>query len=94
MNRLRNKLVLLFLGATVVPVLVTVGLTTALFNLSLTPAQDLDSISRSIEQTGKEYYQQAQAALRTEAFSGTVQPERFALSDRGLLVRSSERVLG
>ena len=70
MNRLRNKLVLLFLGATIVPVLATVALTMALFNLSLTPARDLDGISRAIEQTGKEYYQQARqtsGAMRSPA---------------------------
>jgi two-component system nitrogen regulation sensor histidine kinase NtrY len=82
MNRLRNKLVLLFLGATIVPVLATVALTMALFNLSLTPARDLDGISRSIEQTGKEYYQQARQTLRSDAVSGAVQPTHFALPNR------------
>ncbi len=82
MNRLRNKLVLLFLGATIVPVLATVALTTALFNLSLTPARDLDGISRSIEQTGSEYYEQARQTLRNEALSDAVEPVRFRLSKR------------
>jgi len=83
MNRLRNKLVLLFLGATIVPVLATVALTMALFNLSLTPSRDLDSISRSLEQTGKEYYQQARQTLRSEALSGVAHPSHFVLSARG-----------
>ena len=82
MNRLRNKLVLLFLGATIVPVLATLALTMALFNLSLTPARDLDGISRSIEQTGKEYYQQARQTLRREADAGIIQPARFTLASR------------
>ncbi len=82
MNRLRDKLVLLFLGATIVPVLVTVALTTALFNLSLTPARDLDGISRAIERTGKEYYQQARHSLRSDALAGNLQPKRFELADR------------
>ena len=83
MNRLRNKLVLLFLGATIVPVLATVALTMALFNLSLTPARDLDGISRAIEQTGKEYLQQAKQSLRDDALSGKARPSRFDLTHRG-----------
>ena len=82
MNRLRNKLVLLFLGATIVPVLVTVALTMALFNLSLTPARDLDGISRVIEQTSQSYYQQAQQNLKDAALSGTVRPLHFDLVNR------------
>jgi len=82
LNRLRNKLVLLFLGATIVPVLVTVALTMVLFNLSLTPARDLDGISRAIEQTGKEYLQQAEKSLQNEALSGALQPKRFDLAHR------------
>jgi two-component system nitrogen regulation sensor histidine kinase NtrY len=82
MNRLRNKLVLLFLGATIVPVLVTVALTMALFNLSLTPSRDLDGISRAIEQTGKEYLQQARHSLRSEALAGTIEPKHCDLTRR------------
>jgi nitrogen fixation/metabolism regulation signal transduction histidine kinase len=83
MNRLRNKLVLLFMGATIVPVLATVALTTTLFHLSLTPARELDELSRSIEQTGKEYFQQARQTLRDNAKSGAVQGVHFALAKRG-----------
>jgi two-component system nitrogen regulation sensor histidine kinase NtrY len=82
MNRLRNKLVLLFLGATIIPVLATVALTMALFNLSLTPARDLDGISRSLEQAGREYYQQAGQTLRKDALSGDVAPTRYNLTKR------------
>jgi two-component system, NtrC family, nitrogen regulation sensor histidine kinase NtrY len=82
MNRLRNKLVLLFLGATILPVLATFALTMALFNLSLTPARDLDSISRSLEQTGKSYYQQAHDTLRDDAATGKAHPKNFSLSTR------------
>ena len=82
MNRLRNKLVLLFLGATIVPVLATVALTMALFSLGLTPARDLDGISRSLEQTGREYYQQARQMLRTEAGSAVIKPAVFKLRNR------------
>lgn len=82
MNRLRNKLVLLFLGATIVPVLATVALTMALFDLGLTPARDLDGISRAIEKVGKEYYQQARHDLRRDALAGAIQPKQFVFSDR------------
>src|SRR5580700_10267568 len=83
MNRLRNRLVLLFLGATIVPVLATVALTLALFDISLTASRDLDGLSRSLQQTGLEYYQQAQKTLRDEALTGKVQPSHFALLKRG-----------
>jgi two-component system nitrogen regulation sensor histidine kinase NtrY len=83
MNRLRNKLVLLFLGATIVPVMATVALTMTLFNLSLAPTRDLDGISRAIEKTGKEYYQQARHTLRSDALAGSVQPHHFTLAQRG-----------
>lgn len=82
MNRLRNKLVLLFLGATIVPVLATVALTLALLNISLTPAHDLDGISRALEKAGQEYYRQARDTLRRDALSGAIRPQRFAFSDR------------
>jgi two-component system nitrogen regulation sensor histidine kinase NtrY len=81
MNRLRNKLVLLFLGATIVPVLATVALTMSLFNLNF-PSRDLDGISRAIERTGKEYYQQARQSLENDALRNDIQPIRFALAKR------------
>lgn len=82
MNRLRNKLVLLYLGATIVPVLATIALTIALLNISLTPARELDSISRSLEQTGQEYYWEARRTLRNEADSGRLRASHLALADR------------
>ena len=78
MSRLRNKLVVLFLGATIVPVLATVALTLTLFNLSVTPARDIDSISRTLELAGREFYQQ----LRNDATTGAIQPSRFPLALR------------
>jgi two-component system, NtrC family, nitrogen regulation sensor histidine kinase NtrY len=55
----------------------------ALFHLSLTPARELDGISRSLEQTGREYYLQARGTLRSQALSGVLKPSHFILSNRG-----------
>jgi nitrogen fixation/metabolism regulation signal transduction histidine kinase len=83
MNRLRNKLVLLFLGATIVPVLATVALTLELFHLTLTPARDLDGISRAIEKIGKEYKNLARQSLRRDVETGAIEPKRYEFSNRG-----------
>lgn len=84
MNRLRNKLVVLFLGATIIPVLATLWITTALFNqsLRLSPTHDLDQVSRSLEQTGREYYQQARANLKAQAAANLIAPQSYALMAR------------
>ncbi len=73
MNRLRNRLILIFLAATLVPLGVTLWITTSLLERSLTytSTRELDELSKSLEKTGREYYQQARENLRVAAVSGT-----------------------
>jgi two-component system nitrogen regulation sensor histidine kinase NtrY len=85
MNRLRDRLVLLFLAATLAPLAATLWFTTALLERSLTYAstRELDELSRSLEQTGREFYQRSRESLKKDALSGVVQPQRYDSRARG-----------
>lgn len=74
MNRLRNKLILIFLAATVVPWGATLWITTSLLDISLRyrSTRELDVLSRSLEKTGREYYRQACDDLKAAALGGRV----------------------
>jgi two-component system, NtrC family, nitrogen regulation sensor histidine kinase NtrY len=78
MHRLRNKLILIFIVATLAPLLVTVWISVNLLqrSLSLSPTRELDEISKSLEQTGREVYQSARAALKQQAAAGRA-PDRI-----------------
>ena len=56
MNRLRNRLILAFMAATVVPLAATLWITTSLLDrsLSYTTTRELDELSKSLEQTARE----------------------------------------
>ena len=80
MNRLRNRLILIFLAATLAPVGATLWMTTSLLERSLSYAstRELDAISTSIKKTGHEFYQQACDNLKTAAGAGKVAPRRYS----------------
>ncbi len=77
---LRNKLVLIFLVATLAPLVLTLWVTTSLLERSLGYAAqgqtELDGVSQSLEKTGKDFYQRARAALKAGAEAGRIAPER------------------
>jgi two-component system nitrogen regulation sensor histidine kinase NtrY len=79
MNRLRNRLILVFLLATVVPLCLTLWTTLSLLNLSLNlaPLKQLDAVSRSLVATGRELYQQSSENLRKDAAEGRITPRRL-----------------
>ena len=84
MNRLRNRLILIFLAATLTPLLATVWVTNSLLERSLdyfSPAQ-LDAMSKSLEITGKEFYQHMREDLKREAGSGHVEPRKYSAANR------------
>jgi two-component system nitrogen regulation sensor histidine kinase NtrY len=87
-NRLRNKLIAVFLIATLAPLGVTLWVTTSLLEQSLRFNADsqarLDRVSRSLEQTGKEFYQRARASLKSDAEAGRIAPKRYAAADRAV----------
>ena len=80
MNRLRNRLIGIFLVATLVPLAATLWITTSLLDRSLSYAStgELDRLSRSLQKTGKELYQRACDALKNDALSGRLEPLRYA----------------
>lgn len=83
MNRLRNKLVLIFLAATVVPWGATLWITTSFLDRSLQyrATRELDDLSRSLHITGLELYKQACEDLKAAAKAGSVAPRRYAETD-------------
>ena len=79
MNRLQKKLILIFLAATIVPWAATLWITASLLDRSLRhrSTRELDEISRSLEQAGKVFYQQACQALKSAADAGSIVPQRY-----------------
>jgi two-component system, NtrC family, nitrogen regulation sensor histidine kinase NtrY len=73
---LRTRLALVFIAATLVPLGATVWVTTALLDRSfrLSPVGQLSDLSRSLERTGREYYQQAREDLKADALAGRATP--------------------
>ncbi len=84
MNRLRNRLIGIFLAATLVPLAATLWITTSLLDRSLSYSStgELDRLSRSLQKTGRELYQRAREALRNDALSGRLQPMRYTAPQR------------
>lgn len=75
---LRTRLALVFILATLVPLGATLWLTFFLLDVSLHPADQLNSLSRSLEKTGLEYYRLACDRLKADAAAGRIAPEKFA----------------
>ena len=84
MNRLRNRLILLFFAVTLPPLALTLLLAQSLVDpiRRYAPTGDLDQISRSLEETARVLYQQARQSLREEAARGHLQPTRFRPAGR------------
>jgi two-component system nitrogen regulation sensor histidine kinase NtrY len=82
-NRLRNRLIVVFILATLVPLGLTLWTTFNLLerSLQLAPLAELDSASQWLERTGKEVYRVTREALRRDAQDGTAQPTKLAPSD-------------
>jgi len=79
MNRLRNRLIVVFIVATAVPLALTLWMTVNLLNLSLglAPTAELNDVSKSLEITGRELYHESCAVLRRDAAEGRVEPEKL-----------------
>jgi nitrogen fixation/metabolism regulation signal transduction histidine kinase len=83
-NRIRTRLIAVFLAATIVPLIVTGVLMSSLLeqSLSYTTTGELNRLSQSLEETGRDYYVQARETLRKEAKTGTLQPRSFGAAAR------------
>jgi two-component system, NtrC family, nitrogen regulation sensor histidine kinase NtrY len=83
-NRLRNKLVLIFLAATLAPLAATLWITIKALSYSLdfSTAGDLEALSRSLESAARELYQHKREDLKRDAEAGKLQPQRYLSSVR------------
>jgi nitrogen fixation/metabolism regulation signal transduction histidine kinase len=80
MNRLRNRLILVFVVATVLPLALTLWFTVSLLDISLglAPLAELDAVSKSLERTGRELYHQSCELLRRDAAEGRIEPQKLS----------------
>jgi nitrogen fixation/metabolism regulation signal transduction histidine kinase len=78
-NRLRNRLILIFVAATIVPLGATLWITRSLFerSLSYSTTGELDALSRVLQQTGREYYLRACELLKLHVQEGKVEPKKY-----------------
>jgi nitrogen fixation/metabolism regulation signal transduction histidine kinase len=83
-NRLRNRLILIFLAATLAPLAATVWLTTSLLeqSLSFSAVGQLGELSNSLEQTGVEFYQSQRNELKRRAEAKELEPRKYEPADR------------
>jgi two-component system, NtrC family, nitrogen regulation sensor histidine kinase NtrY len=83
-NRLRNRLILIFLAATLAPLGATLWYTNYLFKLSLSynSIEELDQVSKSLQQTLTQLYQRVRENLKEEAAAGHVRPRRYLPAER------------
>jgi two-component system nitrogen regulation sensor histidine kinase NtrY len=83
MNRLRTRLIAVFLLATLLPLGLTLWTSLSLLehSLELAPFNELDGLSQSLEKTGRELYQQARESLRRDAAEGRIQPVELSPAD-------------
>jgi nitrogen fixation/metabolism regulation signal transduction histidine kinase len=82
MNGLRNRLILIFVVATLAPLCLLGWISVGLlhYSLSLSSTPELDQVSQSLKRAGHELYRRASESLRQDAASGRVQPELFAIA--------------
>jgi two-component system, NtrC family, nitrogen regulation sensor histidine kinase NtrY len=82
-NRLRNRLILIFLAATLVPLAATLWVTTSVLEYSLRSSTtgELDQVSKALERTGREFYQRVREDLKQHAAAGTLTPVRYLPAD-------------
>jgi len=85
MNRLRNRLILVFVVATLAPLCLMGWISVRLlhYSLSLSSTAQLDSVSRSLERTGRELFRQASISLKQDASSGRISPQVFSIRSKG-----------
>ena len=83
MNRVRTRLIVAFLAATVLPLAATVWITTTLIDRSLSYATtgELDRLSRTLEDTVRQFYQRERETLKQDALSGRTAPTQYAFAD-------------
>jgi len=79
MNRVRSRLVIVFLATTLPPLLVTLWIANSLLERSLeySATQDLDRVSVSLERTARLFYQREREQLAADAGAGAVKAAMY-----------------
>lgn len=74
MNRLRNRLILVFVAATLLPLAATLWITTSLLerSLKISTTDQLDRLSRTLEGATHEFYQRERDGLKQHAADGSI----------------------
>src|SRR5579885_2284862 len=87
---LRTRLALVFIAATLIPLGAMVWVTTILLDrsLRLSPVDQVSELSRSLEQTGRQYYLQAREQLKRDALDAKVAPRVYEANRIGENQRS------
>ena len=82
--RLRHKLVLVFLAATLLPLAAILWMSSALMSRSLAfiATDDVAALAQSLEQVGREYYRLARQRLKDDADAGRLEPQRLGAASR------------
>jgi nitrogen fixation/metabolism regulation signal transduction histidine kinase len=80
---LRNRLIAAFLASTLLPLAATVWITTTLLDRSLQYATtgELGRLSRTLENTAKQFYQRERDALKQDALAGRSRPTVYSPAD-------------
>jgi two-component system nitrogen regulation sensor histidine kinase NtrY len=83
MTSLRGKLILAFIIATLMPLGATIWITTSLLERSLGYAttEEIDSLSRTLEGTVRQFYQRERDSLKREALDGRLTPTSYLVAD-------------
>jgi len=83
-NRLRNRLILIFLVATLAPLAATIWITTSLLEESIDTSCTvrLDTLSKSLKGTARGLYERASDDLQRKARTGEIQPRIYGPLDR------------
>jgi len=83
-NRLRNRLVGIFLAATLAPLALTIWVTTSILEESVdtTSTERLDAVSKSLGVTARELYNRASEELKRKARAGEIEPRKYDPIDR------------
>jgi two-component system, NtrC family, nitrogen regulation sensor histidine kinase NtrY len=82
-NRLRNRLILVFLAATLAPLGATLWVTGLLnWNPNYTAVNQLNTLAQSLSRAGRELYRRAGADLKQQAEAGALAPVKFQAANR------------
>ncbi len=84
MNRLRNRLILVFLAATLVPLAATIWITTSLLDWSLnfSATNEVESLSRTLARTGQQLNRRERDDLKRRAETRDITPQKFPAHGR------------